>query len=379
MDEGVTRMAAGDRAMARNLCKILGVATLTVCAMLLGVYTLRFTAPFLCGKLLAMAVEPAVAWMARRHVPRKAGALIALLLLIGTLGVALFFLVNQALGQGLALIERLPEIWPDIQRQLEAWLDALSSGMNLFPEDLVAAFEQAFHGMLGALDGWVEGLAQGAWRTAAALPGVMAFVVFTLMGAYFFSTDREMIALFLHRQLPSRWLRAMHRLRVELFQVVFGYAKAQLMILGVILVILWIGLSILGVDYALALAVIIALGDALPILGAGAFLLPWALISLLSGNRFLALGLAILYGVAFLTREGLEPHLVSGRIGLHPLATMASMFVGLKMWGVLGMVFGPVSLLLLRCVLRYYTKGRTLAQLLRQSPPRNAVAGGREA
>ena len=369
-------MTGSDRAMLRNLCGLLAVLTLTVGGLLLGVRTLRFTAPFLCAKALAMAMEPSVAWLARRRVPRKVGACIALLLLTGTAGVALFFLVNQAVGQGLALVQRLPEIWPGLQSQLERWLDALSSGVNLLPADLTAVIQQALRSLLGTLDSWVAEVAQGAWRTATALPETMAFFMFTLMGAYFFCADRETLAGFLHRQLPRRWLRAMHRLRTELFQVIFGYIKAQLTILGIVLIILWVGLMILRVDYALALAGIIALGDALPFLGSGAFLLPWALGSWLGGNRYLALGLVLVYGVVFLTREGLEPHLVGGRIGLHPLVTMISMFAGLKLWGFLGMIFGPVCLLLLRCVLGYYTKGRTLSQLL-TAQPRKADAGGR--
>ena len=324
--------------------RALAVLTLTVGGLLLGVRTLRFTAPFLCAKALAMAMEPSVAWLARRRFPRKVGACIALLLLTGTAGVALFSSSIRRWGRGLALVQRLPEIWPGCRASWSAGWTPLSSGVNLLPADLTAVIQQALRSLLGTLDSWVAEVAQGAWRTAAALPETMAFFMFTLMGAYFFCADRgdhrRFSASAAASPLAAGHAPPAHRAVPSDLWVHQGAADHP-----------WdrsdhpVGrLMILRVDYALALAGIIALGDALPFLGSGAFLLPWALVSWLGGNRYLALGLVLVYGVVFLTREGLEPHLVGGRIGLHPLVTMISMFAGLKLWGFLGMIFGPVCL-----------------------------------
>lgn len=91
-----------------------------------------------------------------------------------------------------------------------------------------------------------------------------------------------------------------------------------------------LGLLLLRVDLALVLSALIALVDALPVLGTGTVLVPWALVSLLGGNWKLALGLAVLYGVIWLVRSLLEPRLIGSRVGLPPLAALLSLYVGLS-------------------------------------------------
>ena len=104
-----------------------------------------------------------------------------------------------------------------------------------------------------------------------------------------------------------------------------------------------VGLLVLRVDLALLAAGLAALVDALPIFGAGTVLVPWALWSLLDGDWPLALGLLILYGVVTLVRTLLEPKLVGKRVGLHPLAALAAMYVGFQVFGVAGMILAPLG------------------------------------
>ncbi len=103
-------------------------------------------------------------------------------------------------------------------------------------------------------------------------------------------------------------------------------------------------LSILKVPYALLLAGIVAIIDALPILGTGTVLLHWALVALITGNGALALGLVLTYGTVSLVRSVLEPKLVGQGISLHPVATLLAMYVGFSACGVLGMVLFPIAL-----------------------------------
>ena len=90
------------------------------------------------------------------------------------------------------------------------------------------------------------------------------------------------------------------------------------------------------------LAVLIALVDALPMLGTGTVLIPWAVYALIRGEQALAIGLGALYGVVVLLRSTLEPRLIGRQLGLSPLVTLGALYVGYRLWGVLGMILAPV-------------------------------------
>ena len=111
---------------------------------------------------------------------------------------------------------------------------------------------------------------------------------------------------------------------------------------------IFVGLSILGVNYSLLIAILIAVVDILPILGTGTILIPWALFSFVSGNVGLASGLLILYGVVLIIRQLVEPKIVGGSIGLHPLATLAAVYIGIRFVGFTGIFIGPIVALCIK-------------------------------
>ncbi len=114
---------------------------------------------------------------------------------------------------------------------------------------------------------------------------------------------------------------------------------------------LWIGLSVLKIKNAYLWALVIALIDFLPVLGTGAVMIPWAIYCALSGNTALAAGLAVLYLVITVVRNFVEPKIVSQQIGINPLFTLFSMYLGLKLFGGAGLVIFPIILIV---TIKYY-------------------------
>ena len=130
-----------------------------------------------------------------------------------------------------------------------------------------------------------------------------------------------------------------------------GWLTAQLKLMSVTFCILAAGLTLLRIPRSLLWAFVIALVDALPVFGTGTVLIPWALVCFLQGNRVLALGIAGPYATAALTRSILEPKLLGRHLGLDPLATLAALYIGCRLWGIAGMIAAPmitVALLQLR-------------------------------
>ena len=123
--------------------------------------------------------------------------------------------------------------------------------------------------------------------------------------------------------------------------------KGYLALMFLTFIELSVGLLILGQSNAVLLAAIISVIDILPVLGTGAIVIPWAVISLFTGNIWKAIGLILLYIVITVIRNFSEPKIIGKQVGLHPLLTLLSMFCGLKLLGILGLFLCPLTLIII--------------------------------
>lgn len=312
----------------------------------LGVkYLLPVALPFLLGAALAVAAEPLVGRLTRR-LPRSVSAgvgvsatlvgVAAIVTLIGAVLVkelknaaaALPDLENTA-RQGMTLVQdwlvnladRAPEgVRPALQRSV---LEFFGGGAGMLQQ-----LTQRLPGMVSTTVGWVGngvlGVGTGvlsAFLISARLPGLKQA-----------AKDR----------LPQSWhekyLPALRRVRSSLG----GWLKAQLKLSAVTWGIVTVGFLLLRIEYAPAWAAVVAVVDAIPILGTGTVLVPWALVCLLQGQTLRAVGLLCTFGVAVTARTVLEPRLVGRHLGLDPLATLAALYVGYRFWGFAGLLFTPI-------------------------------------
>ena len=103
-----------------------------------------------------------------------------------------------------------------------------------------------------------------------------------------------------------------------------------------------------NIKYPLLAAIGIGFVDALPILGSGTAMIPWAVISAINGDIKLAIGILILFVIIIIVRQFLEPKIVSKHIGIHPIFTLISMYTGYRFTGILGLIMGPIVLIILK-------------------------------
>lgn len=219
------------------------------------------------------------------------------------------------------LVEKLPE---NLQSTAQHSLSRLfESGMN-FTDDAVRALPAVITGFLGAVSGSALTVGTG------------------VLSAYMISLRRPKIQKWLAQRFsPER--REAFRLRLaQIRSVVGGWLRAQSVLLLLTFTIVSAGLLILRIPYAPLWAGGVALVDALPVLGSGTVLLPWALISLLQGHLPRALGLLATYACAALARSTLEPRLVGRHLGLDPLVTLACLYLGYRLWGFAGLILSPM-------------------------------------
>lgn len=181
-------------------------------------------------------------------------------------------------------------------------------------------------------------------NSAVSLPGLIINIILTVVSTFYFAADYHLVLDFVKGLIPqNRRTGIVHAVRYAQTAVV-AFIKSYSIMFAITFVELCIGLSIMRIPYAVAISFGIAVFDLMPVLGVGGILLPWFVILLFMGNYPLALGVLALYIVIVIVRNALEPRIVGNRIGLHPLATLIAMILGLKLAGLIGMLVFPISL-----------------------------------
>ena len=316
--------------------------------------------PFILALLFSMMLEPPVRWVVshirRVRVPRGVVTLVAMALLFGVLGVGLFALISRLLHEVISLARSTPVFvnWlsntliPQLKGLYQQYSDVLPvTAMNALNDALASLGKSAME-MAGQFSTTVTGFAVDA---ATSIPGILLSVVLTVMGTYYMTADRERILAFFRRTFPTDVQRHSLLLKRNLFRSLFGQVKSQLTVSLIITSFLVLAFVIYRVRYGLTMGVLIGIADALPVIGAGLFLIPWSIVELIVGNYASAIFFAGVYIGTMIIRQICEPRIVGANLGLYPLATMIAMFAGYQLFGFLGLLAGPIMLNLLKVVL----------------------------
>lgn len=319
-------------------------------------YCWPFILAFLLSRLLAPPVRFCMNHMKRVKLPRGLITLLGMILLFGILGTGLFALASRMVRELVQLAQNTPAFvaWlsdtalPYIRDLYQSYSDVLPATVMTYVDAAISSISNAAIDFAGALSATITG---GAVKTAASVPTILLSIVLTIMGTYYMTADKERINAFFRRTFPESIRRHTIVLKKNLVHSLFGQVKSQLLVSLIIMSFLMLAFVLFKVRYGLLLGFFIGLADALPVIGAGLFLIPWCLFELIMGHYAMAAFFAIAYICVIIIRQIAEPRIVGHNLGLYPLATMLAMYVGFRLMGFLGLIGGPVLLNLLRVVL----------------------------
>ena len=314
--------------------------------------------PFLFALVLAWVLNPAVRWLQRRtRLSRKAVSLVLVVLVFAVIGGVLFGLGWMAVDQVRMLFDNRQSLLDELLNGLVGavnsvgrWLEGLGA---FLPQGVVATSED----LMDALIGWARGLDYDRWLTemAGQAPSMaanvsnfaVALVVF-MMASYFITGDYPRLRFEITDRVPAM-TRDFCRSVKDIFMSAFGgYVKSQLILSAGVFAILSAGFFLMGQPYGLLLAFGLAVLDFIPIIGSGTVMVPWAVLDMILGQYGEAAALMAVWGLIALFRQFAEPKILGDQTGLSPILSLVGIYVGMQAGGVLGMVVGP--LLLLVCI-----------------------------
>ena len=180
------------------------------------------------------------------------------------------------------------------------------------------------------------------------------------LSLFYFAKDYEKIGRKTVSILPKFLAKKAPQIKNDIILVVSKYVKSYILLLVITFAILFSGFLILGIENSFTLAIIISFVDILPILGVGTVLIPWAIILIIGGQTKLAIGLIVLFVVCYIVRQYAEPKIVSTQMEVHPLLTLFAMYAGLKLAGILGLIFAPLVAFVAKTAYNSFKKEKTV-------------------
>lgn len=253
------------------------------------------------------------------------------------------------------LLQGLNNYTEKVYIQIQEIINNLDITKIKLSEEILSIIQNSSKNLLTALSEWATKILSNTINVLTRIPTIIIYLVITILSLYFICTDKIYILDLAEHHMPRSWVKKVGNHVREISHSLGGYLKAELTLVFVSFIISLIGLYIfmfvgLNIRYPLLIALITAFVDALPILGSGTVMIPWAIISALDGDLNLGIAIITLWIIMCVVRQFLEPKLVSNKIGIHPIFTLIAMYTGFKLIGVIGMLIGPIVLIIIKSI-----------------------------
>lgn len=309
-----------------------------------------FYMPFLIGFIISLLIEPLIRKLANRTgFERKTSAIIVLIVIFTMLIGLIIWGVITLITESSNLLE-----------SINIYIEKISTFMQNFkiddinmPTKVVEIFENCTSKILNWVTTFTTNFLTSSLQKVTLIPIAFIYITITILSTYFICADKFYILDQLEHHVPRLWVKRFGKHLREIITVLGNYLKAEAILVATSFFIVLIGLTIgkftgLNIEYPLITALGIAFVDALPIVGSGTIMIPWAIFASIDGNISLALLLIGLYVITIIIRQVVEPKLISNKIGIHPIFTLIAMYTGFKIIGVVGLFLGPIILIILK-------------------------------
>ncbi|EHQ91374.1 sporulation integral membrane protein YtvI [Desulfosporosinus youngiae] len=307
--------------------------------------------PFIIAIIIAFLLEPLLVGVMRAmRIRRPYAAVVSLLLAIAGLSLFVFIIVARLYTELSELAISLPNYGYLIDLVAKQ-VDTAERFVEVNPQiqDTLFTATQTLATMLQA---WAKSASAFLLSFLTALPRVFIVIIVSIVATILISSSYPDVKLFISNLFPRRFRVSAQAISEDLGAAVVGFVRSQAILVSVTSLATIVGLVLMGNRYAVTLGVIAGLLDIVPIVGTGMLFVPWAIGLFIMGSFGEGLKLLVMWIVIMVIRQFLEPKVMSKGIGIHPLPTLISMYVGLQLLGGFGLIVGPAIVICYEAVRR---------------------------
>lgn len=323
---------------------------LVVTLLLLAIFILPVSIPIILALLTAIIMEPIVKFTQKTFKwKRKSAVITNFVLFISVISGLLYLVITKLFSQLIYVSLTIPTyinnwtgLWIDMQNNLLKYTEGL-------PKEVVESIQSKFDATLESMrDALLDILSYSNISTLLTnIPNfLVSFIVF-IIALFLFMLDLQNLQVKFFHYLSDNTASKVRFIFASIKKVAIGFMKAQVIASFIILGVAFIGLLLIVTPkYALIMALVIWIIDVIPILGSIAVLAPWAIYHYLTGDMVMGTKLTILALVLLVIRRAVEPKLMGSQMGISPLAILIAMFIGAKLFGVIGFLLGPLVVII---------------------------------
>lgn len=317
------------------------VRTAIACIVIYGVVKLCFLlfSPFVLSGVIYIMIQPIIKKLVDRYkLNRNTSIIVALLFFCFLSFAGAYFIIDNIYNEAVSILKNAPIYYERLIGILQRGYFFIISNLNLPHggqniESMVKAGD-----MFKSLSNLIVALKDSIIGAIYILPDIVMYLTFSTIAAFFMLRDEQKIKEVLKKVLPPYVVTICSKLHKSLISII----KTEAILIGISTLQTAAGLMIMGNEYALTIGITAGILDIIPLIGPGIIFIPWVFYSYAQGRFLFASSLLCLYIIIVVTRQILQTHMISGSLELHPLIILISIYIGLKFYGIIGALLGPI-------------------------------------
>lgn len=328
-------------------------ALILVIAFVIVKYGINLIAPFLFAFIVAYIVRKPANFIATKiKIPYKIVVILLVLIFYLVIGFLLVVIGVKLFSTLLDLVSKLPSLYYSyILPSLELGFNKIEDLILQLDPTYLESVNDIFNQTVRSLGQSISSISMKAVTflslKASSLPALFVRVLITIISTFFIAGDYNKISSFIFRQLKGKTKDVVINIKDYVINTLFVVIRSYILIMSLTFVELSIGLSIIKVENSILIAILVSILDILPVLGTGTIIIPWALITAIQGDMVRAVALLIIYLIITVIRNIVEPKFIGKQMGIHPVVSLMSMFIGAKLFGAIGLFGLPITVSLL--------------------------------
>lgn len=336
----------------RFLINVLYIVAILGIAFFFLKYVFFWTLPFLIAFAISLIVDPLIRIFTEKLKWKRTIAstvvitivLAVFVFLIGLLSTTLFKEIRSIIGNLGSYFDQVATFIQSIPTKYGHLFDGEFSGLINEAAEFLRNYDYSnlLSGTLGS------GILKYAGNFVTSLPSVLVFLIVTIVATYFTAASLPIIKAFILRQFSSKTKELIISVKFYFINTIVKYLKSYFVLMMITFAELSVAFLVFDFQPAITLAFVISLVDILPIFGVGTVLIPWSIIELILGNPIRALIIICIYLVITVVRQILEPKIIGDHVGLLPIVTLFCIYLGLQLFGVIGMFLVPISVIVIK-------------------------------
>ncbi len=304
-------------------------------------FTSSYTFPFIVAFAIAFLIQPISKFFRTKlKFKRNAPALLASIVIYSLIFALLAFLFYSIIAEAMQLAKNISTTNLD---KIIKPIQNIVNEIGVYFQNIDPSFiEENSSQLAGILKNSLNIAGRGLsafLSIALSIPMWITIIFIVILSTYFFTRDMSSIRERLKSVFSESGKEKIEKIWNQGLKMLTKYVKAYFLIYFLTFAQTLVGFAILGVKYSVLLSIICAFADILPVLGIGLIYLPLAVIYIVSGNYFTGVGILILFVLISIVRQIIEPRIVSTSLGIHPVSTLIAIFIGLKAFGLIGMIY----------------------------------------